>query len=50
MKAAPGEVLIGQGAAGDGPPDGVRFEAIAPLSLKGIARPVAAYRVLRDGI
>jgi adenylate cyclase len=47
-KAGPGEVLIGQGAAGDGPPGGVRFEAIPPMSLKGIAQPVAAFRAVRN--
>lgn len=47
-KAGPGEVLVGKGAAGNGPPGGVRFESLEPMSLKGIARPVTVYRAIRN--
>jgi len=47
-KAGPGEVLLGQTAAADGAPDGVRFEEIEPVRLKGVSRPVPIYRALRS--
>jgi adenylate cyclase len=47
-QAGPGQVLVGEAAAADGNPDGVRFEEIGPVPLKGVARPVRIYRALRD--
>jgi adenylate cyclase len=45
--AAPGQVLVGEAATADGNPEGVRFEEIGPVPLKGVARPVTVYRALR---
>ena len=45
--AGPGQVLVGEAAAADGTPEGVRFEELGPIPLKGVARPVTAYRALR---
>jgi adenylate cyclase len=47
-EAAPHQVLVGEGVIANGPPEGVRFEEIGPVSLKGIARPVTLYRALRE--
>ena len=46
--AGPGQVLVGEAAAGNGTPAGVRFEDVGPVALKGLARPVAIYRAVRD--
>lgn len=48
-RAGPGQVLVGEGATANGHPEGVRFEAIGPVPLKGVARPVTVYRALREG-
>jgi len=45
--AGPGQVLVGEAATTDGRPDGVRFEEIGPVPLKGVARPVNVYRAVR---
>jgi adenylate cyclase len=47
--AGPGQVLVGEAATADGKPEGVRFEALGPVPLKGVARPVPVYRAVRDG-
>jgi adenylate cyclase len=47
-QAGPGQVLVGEGATVNGHPEGVRFEEIEALPLKGVARPVSVYRALRD--
>jgi adenylate cyclase len=46
-QAGPGQVLVGEAATADGSPDGVRFEEVGPVPLKGVARPVTVYRALR---
>jgi adenylate cyclase len=46
--AGPGQVLVGEDATATGKPDGVRFEPIGPVRLKGVGRPVTVYRALRD--
>jgi adenylate cyclase len=46
--AGPGEVLVGEAATADSSPDGVRYEALEPVALKGVARPAQLYRALRD--
>jgi len=43
--AGPGEVLVG--AAATGAADGVRFEEVGPMPLKGVANPVLVYRAHR---
>ena len=45
--AGPGQVLVGEAATADGNPDGVRFEEVGPVPLKGVARPVLVYRAVR---
>jgi len=47
-RAGPGEVLVGEAAAVDLRPEGVRFEEVGPVMLKGVARPVTIYRALRE--
>jgi adenylate cyclase len=47
-QAGPGEVLVGETATAGGSPEGVRFEEIGPVPLKGVARPVTVYRALRE--
>ena len=46
-QAGPGQVLVGEAATADGNPDGVRFEELGPVPLKGVARPVNVYRAVR---
>jgi adenylate cyclase len=46
-QAGPGQVLVGEAATEDGNPEGVRFEEVGPMTLKGVARPVNVYRALR---
>jgi adenylate cyclase len=46
-EAGPGQVLVGEAATANGHPEGVRFEEIGPIPLKGVARPVTVYRALR---
>jgi adenylate cyclase len=45
--AGPGQVLVGEAATTDGTPDGVRFEEVGPVPLKGVARPVTVYQAFR---
>jgi adenylate cyclase len=47
-QARPGQVLVGEAVTVDGNPDGVRFEEVGPVSLKGVARPVTLYRARRE--
>lgn len=47
-QAGPGQVLVGEAATANGHPEGVRFEEIGPIPLKGVARPVMVYRALRE--
>ncbi len=46
-RARPGQVLVGEAVTVDGTPDGVRFEEIGPVPLKGVARPVTVYEAVR---
>lgn len=46
-QAGPGQVLVGAAATEDGNPEGVRFEKVGRMPLKGVARPVTVYRALR---
>lgn len=46
--AGPGQVLVGEAAIAGGELEGVRFEEIGPVQLKGVARPVTVYRALRE--
>jgi len=39
---------VGEGTTTGASPEGVRFEEIGPVPLKGIARPVTVYRALRS--
>ncbi len=48
-QAGPGQVLVGEAATANGKPEGVRFEEIGPVPLKGVARPVTIYRAVREG-
>jgi adenylate cyclase len=45
--AGPGQVLVGEAAAANAKPDGVRFEEVGPVPLKGVASPVTVYRATR---
>jgi class 3 adenylate cyclase len=45
--AAGGQVLVSQGVAESGPPDGVRLVELGELELKGFARPVGLLEVRR---
>jgi class 3 adenylate cyclase len=44
----PSQVLVGEGARADAEAEGVRFENVGPVELKGVARPVRVYRALRQ--
>jgi adenylate cyclase len=46
--AGPGQVLVGEAAAAEETPEGVRFEEVGPVPLKGVARPVMVYRAVRE--
>ena len=46
--AGPGEVLVGAAAMANGAADGVRFEEVGPMPLKGVANPVLVYRAHRS--
>ena len=46
-QAGPGEVLVGEAATASTKPEGVRFEEVGPLALKGVARPVTVFRAVR---
>jgi adenylate cyclase len=45
--AGPGQVLVGEGATTAEKPEGVAFEAIGDVPLKGVERPVTVYRAIR---
>ncbi len=45
--AGPGEVLVGESVVHLGAPEGVRFEEIGPVELKGVRRPVMISRAVR---
>jgi adenylate cyclase len=45
--AGPGQVLVGEVVARSDIPEGVRFEEVEPVPLKGVARPVKIYRASR---
>lgn len=47
-QAGPGEVLVGESAAANEHPEGVRFEELGPIPLKGVARPVSVFRAIRE--
>jgi class 3 adenylate cyclase len=48
-QAGPGQVLVGEAAAtANGRPEGVVFEEVGPVPLKGVARPVTIYRAVRE--
>ena len=47
-EAGPGQVLVGEAAAGTDAPLGVRFEEVGPVAFKGLARPVTIYQAVRD--
>jgi adenylate cyclase len=46
-QAGPGQVLVGEAAAREAP-EGVRFEEVGPVPLKGVTRPVTVFRAMRD--
>jgi adenylate cyclase len=46
-QAGPGQVYVGETATANGDLEGVRFEEIGPVPLKGLARPVTVYRAVR---
>jgi adenylate cyclase len=46
-QAGPGQVLVGEAATACARPDGVRFEEVGPMALKGVQRPVNVFRALR---
>jgi class 3 adenylate cyclase len=47
--AGPGEVLVGESVAHAHAPEGVRFEEIGPVQLKGVRSPVIISRAVREG-
>jgi adenylate cyclase len=46
-RAGPGEVLVGSDLVDVANRPSVRFDAVGPVSLKGIESPVDLYRALR---
>ena len=46
--AGPGEVLEGETVPSDAEHEGVRFEELGPVPLKGVARPVTVFRAFRE--
>jgi adenylate cyclase len=48
-QAGPGEVLVSDDVVGLAPGDGLRFERVGPVELKGLSRPVVLHRVSKDG-
>ena len=48
-RAGPGEVLVSQDVVELGEVEGLRFEQVGPVELKGVAHPVVLHRALRDG-
>jgi class 3 adenylate cyclase len=47
-EAGPGQVLVGEAVTAEASLDGVRFEEVGPVPLKGIERPVTVFRALRS--
>jgi adenylate cyclase len=47
-RASPGEVLVSEDVVAAGRPDGVRYEEIGPVPLKGVSRPVTLHRAFRE--
>jgi adenylate cyclase len=48
-RAGPSEVLVSKGVVELAGAEGLRFEEIGPVELKGVTHPVVLHRVLRDG-
>jgi class 3 adenylate cyclase/DNA-binding transcriptional MerR regulator len=48
-RAGPSEILVSQDVVELAGVDGVRFEEIGPVELKGVSHPVVLHRALRDG-
>ena len=48
-RAGPSEVLVSQDVVELAGADGLRFEEIGPVELKGVTHPVVLHRALRDG-
>jgi adenylate cyclase len=46
-EAGPGQVLVGEAATANATPEGVRFQQLGPVPLKGLARPVTVYRAVK---
>jgi adenylate cyclase len=46
-RAGPNEVLVSGETVEVAEPDGVRFEEIGPIELKGVSRPVQLFRAKR---
>jgi adenylate cyclase len=46
--AGPGQVLVSEDVVTASAPEGVRFEPIGPVALKGLSRPVPLYRAARS--
>jgi adenylate cyclase len=47
-EAGPGQVLVGQAATANATPEGVRFQELGPVPLKGLARPVTVYQAVKE--
>jgi class 3 adenylate cyclase len=47
-EAGPGQVLVGEAATANATPEGVRFQQLGPVPLKGLARPVTVYRAVKE--
>jgi adenylate cyclase len=47
-QAGPGEVLVSQDVVELAGAEGLRFEEVGPVELKGVTRPVVLHRALRD--
>ena len=47
-QAGPGEVVVSDDVVGLASGDGLRFEQIGPVELKGLTRPVMLHRVSQD--
>jgi adenylate cyclase len=46
-RAGPGEVLVSEATVESASVEGVRFDELGPVELKGVARPVQVFRALR---
>ena len=47
-QAEPGQVLVSDDVVAAARPDGVRFQEVGPVELKGVASPVVLHRAVRD--